>query len=160
MHGSLAALVLAIVTTTPMLACNTPDPDAPATGDRSGSPTGAELEREADPVLARLQKAAGATRRSEAVHRARLTRGAFRDYQLVLHGGACYKVLATGGDGVSNLDLLLFDPDGVLRDRDTGQDPNPSLGLTHPICPEVAGLYRLRARVMDGEGDIVVAVYR
>lgn len=92
--------------------------------------------------------------------RGTLETGANQDYQAVLQAGRCFKIIGVGGPAVTDLDLFLFDPNGVQVQQDTATDAYPVLGLTHPICPEAAGAYRVQVRMYAGNGDFGVQVWQ
>lgn len=83
-----------------------------------------------------------------------------RDFSRVLHTGWCYKVIGRGGEGVNDLDVRVYDPNDVLLQRDTSQDPTPLVGRMRPICPPASGTYRIELRVVDGEGEYAAQLYR
>jgi hypothetical protein len=89
----------------------------------------------------------------------RLPQGRVRELQAVLKHGRCYRIIGAGGDGVEDLDLLLLDDAGVPERQDSAADAHPVLGLTDPICPRRPGLYRIRARMVKGEGPFAVRVF-
>lgn len=88
-----------------------------------------------------------------------LEEGTHRDVQVVLEPGRCYRILGVGGPGVEDLDLILFDSNGLLKLQDTAQDPRPVVGLVPPLCPESAGVYRLRVRSHRGAGSYVAQLF-
>lgn len=92
--------------------------------------------------------------------RGTLQNGATQDYQAVLQGSRCFKIIGVGAEGVSDLDLFLFDPDGVQVQQDTATDSYPVLGLAHPICPDRAGAYRVQVKMFEGSGDFGVQVFQ
>lgn len=92
--------------------------------------------------------------------RGTLATGGTQDYQAVLQGARCFKIVGVGGQGVTDLDLFLFDPAGVQVQQDTATDSYPVLGLTHPICPDTAGAYRVQVKMFAGSGDFGVRVYQ
>ena len=63
-------------------------------------------------------------------------------------------------DGIEDLDLLLFDPNGVLAQQDPAQDRFPTLGVQTELCPPSSGAYRLQASLYKGDGAYVVRSYR
>ncbi len=89
-----------------------------------------------------------------------LRQGAHRDFLLVLRGGSCYRVLGAAGEGVEDLDLLLYDPNGVEVQQDPQQDRFPVLGLQSELCPPVSGAYRLQTLMYRGAGPYALRVYR
>ena len=89
-----------------------------------------------------------------------LAQGARSDHLLVLEGGRCYRVVGVGGDGVTDMDLFLYDPAGVQRNQDPGQDRYPVLGKQIEVCPIIAGAYRLQVQMYEGGGDFAVGLYR
>ncbi|MCS6797408.1 MAG: hypothetical protein NZ898_02565 [Myxococcota bacterium] len=94
------------------------------------------------------------------MQRGRLSTGESQDFQAVLQAGHCFRIVAVGGQGVTDLDLFLFDPAGVQVQQDTAVDAYPVLGLNAPICPERAGAYRVQVRMFAGAGEFGVQVYR
>ncbi len=72
-----------------------------------------------------------------------------------LQAGQCYTVIGTGGPGVVDLDLFLFDPSGrrVASDLETNSTPR----LT--FCATYAGTYRVEVKVKRGAGEAGVRVF-
>jgi hypothetical protein len=95
----------------------------------------------------------------DAPVRGELAQGQRRDFTAVLRPGLCYKVLGEGGAGVGDLDLVAYDPHGVLLQRDATQHPHPALGIDRPICPAEPGLYRFEIRMVQGGGPYAVQVW-
>jgi hypothetical protein len=89
-----------------------------------------------------------------------LAEGERRDLLAVLKGGYCYRVLGVAGSGVQDMDLMLFDPDGMQTHQDPGQDPYPMLGLQAAICPATAGSFRIQVHMYKGGGRYAVRVFR
>jgi hypothetical protein len=124
-------------------------------------------EEEVDPgdaiaveMQTRAQQFAEGMSPATPLFRGTLATGATQDYQAVLQGGRCFKVVGVGGPGVTDLDLFLFDPNGVQVLQDTASDSYPVLGLTHPICPDTAGAYRVQVKMFAGTGEFGVRVYQ
>jgi hypothetical protein len=92
--------------------------------------------------------------------RGQLREGERSDHLLVLRGGFCYRVLGVAGDGVEDLDLLLFDSNGVEAQQDPGQDRFPALGVQSAICPGSAGAFRLQVWMYKGSGAFIAGVYK
>lgn len=90
----------------------------------------------------------------------KLAQGERSDHLLVLEGGRCYRAVGVGGDGVTDMDLFLYDPAGVQRNQDGSQDRYPLLGTPIEICPVVAGAYRLQVQMYEGGGEFAVGLYR
>jgi hypothetical protein len=88
-----------------------------------------------------------------------LVAGGRSDHLTVLRGAHCYRVIGVGGDGVEDLDLFLYDPDGVQVQQDPGQDRFPTLGMQAELCPPRGGAYRLQIHMYKGEGAFAVGVY-
>ncbi len=74
---------------------------------------------------------------------------------VTMQAGRCYTILGVGGQGVADLDLALFNPNGKRVASDIGFDPTPS--LQH--CAAWPGAYRLEATVKRGAGEIAVQVF-
>lgn len=88
----------------------------------------------------------------EPVMRGELDERGRRDFTSVLRAGLCYKVLAQGGEGVEDLDILVYDPDSVLLQRDATRHDHPVIGVERAICPMEPGLYRIEIRMTRGHG--------
>ena len=88
-----------------------------------------------------------------------LDAGQSATHSLIVQAGACYKVLAAGGKGVIDLDLLVFDDDLVLTQRDLTRGAHPVVGAVDAICPAESGAYRLQVRMKEGKGRYVAQVY-
>ncbi len=86
--------------------------------------------------------------------------GERQDFQAILVGRRCFRVLGVGTSTVIDLDLLLFDPNGVQVQQDTSADALPILGHAHPLCPERPGAYRIQARMLEGAGEFGVQVFQ
>jgi hypothetical protein len=89
-----------------------------------------------------------------------LAAGERRDYLSVMRYGSCYRVLGAGGPGLTDFDLVLFDPSGVRITQDPAEDPFPVLGLQRALCPGEAGAFRIQAHAYAGEGTFALRVYR
>lgn len=95
----------------------------------------------------------------EDVVRGELSEGQRRDFTSVLRAGLCYKVLGQGGDGVRDLDLVVFDSNNVLLQRDATQDAHPVIGVERAICPIEPGMYRVEVRMAQGGGPYAVQLW-
>ncbi len=91
--------------------------------------------------------------------RGNLTNAATQDFQAVLQPGKCFKIIGVGGSTVQDLDLFLFDPAGTQVQQDTATDNFPVLGLQEPICPTVAGSYRVQVKMYTGQGEFAMQVF-
>lgn len=89
-----------------------------------------------------------------------LARGGRSDHLAVLQAGRCYRIVGAGGEGVRDMDLFLYDPDGVQIQQDPGQDRFPVLGAQSEVCPQLGGAYRLQVHMYEGGGPYAVRVYR
>ncbi len=147
--------------------------EAPETAGPAAN-QGGEPAAPADPVAAeeidpndrigqemaqRAQQFAEGMTPATPLFRGTLSNGGTQDYQAILQGARCFKIVGVGGQGVTDLDLFLFDPNGVQVQQDTATDSYPVLGLTHPICPETSGSYRVQVKMFQGSGDFGVRVY-
>jgi hypothetical protein len=126
--------------------------DLESTGD-----TPADLEQ----ALVRTAKksASGWILVGSTIH-GELEEGARSDHLVVLRGAYCYRIFAAGGTHVADLDLLLFDPNGVQIQQDPAQDRFPTLGMQTEICPASGGAYRLQAVMYKGSGAFAARVYQ
>jgi hypothetical protein len=89
-----------------------------------------------------------------------LAEGARADHLLVLRAGHCYRIVGAGGPGVEDLDLFLFEPDGVQSQQDPGEDRYPVLGAQSEICPPRGSAYRVQVHMYRGAGAYGVRAYR
>jgi hypothetical protein len=119
--------------------------------------SGVALERIVD--LAADKYAAGFVADGELI-RGSVVQGARSDHLTVLRAGHCYRVVAAGGRGVEDMDLFLYDPQGVQTQQDPAQDRFPVLGLQAEICPPQGGAYRLQVHMYKGGGPFAARVYR
>jgi hypothetical protein len=89
-----------------------------------------------------------------------LQQGARSDHLLVLKAGRCYRVVGAAEAAVTDMDLFLYDPDGVQTHQDPGQDRFPVLGMQTEICPEQGGAYRVQVHMYEGGGAFAFGLYR
>ena len=90
----------------------------------------------------------------------KLEEGGRQDYLMVLKGAFCYRILGVGAESVEDMDLFLYDPNGVQTHQDPAQDRFPLLGKQADICPPAAGQYRVQVHMYKGGGDYAVRAYR
>jgi hypothetical protein len=121
---------------------------APATGDVIAI----TMQRRAQMVAAGMSPAT-------PILRGTLAEGASQDFQAVMQAGKCFRIIGIGDIGVQDLDLKLFDPNGVQLQQDIATDNYPALGVEAPICPSTAGAYRLQVEMYRGSGAFGVQVY-
>jgi hypothetical protein len=127
----------------------------------------AELARDpdfADPLgqllLQRANERASGWVKHDRVLRGTLTERGRQSFLSVLPFGRCYRFLAVSGAGAIDLDLALFDGNGVEVSRDVTEDSTPDLGIAASICPGEASQYRVEARMRRGHGDFALGVFR
>ncbi len=95
----------------------------------------------------------------EPPFRATLAEGDRQTFTAVLRDGSCYKLLAQSAEGVEDLDLFLYDQNGVLMQTDARQGPHPVLGSDRPICPQEPGVHRIEVRMVHGHGAVLAQWY-
>ncbi|MFO0712559.1 MAG: hypothetical protein U0353_22095 [Sandaracinus sp.] len=95
----------------------------------------------------------------EPPFRATLEEGDRQTFSAVLRDGFCYKLLAQSADGVADLDLFLYDQNGVLEQTDAREGPHPVLGGERPICPQEPGIHRAEVRMVRGHGAVLAQWY-
>lgn len=95
----------------------------------------------------------------EPVVRGELPEGQRRDFTSVLRAGLCYKVLAQGGPGVQDLDVVVYSPENVLLQRDATESDRPVIGTRRAICPAETGLYRVEIRMARGGGTYAAQLW-
>lgn len=141
-----------------------PDEEAPGATGEAVELRFPEPPEGADPLEARLYELSRSYARNMEPHgdawAGELDRGQTADHQTVLEGSRCYKVLGVGGPDVDDLDLMIFDPNGVLVDQDDGTDEVPVLGLTTAVCPSQGGMFRVHVRMFRGRGAYRVQAAR
>ncbi len=81
---------------------------------------------------------------------ATLAEGQARRVPVSLEAGRCYVVAARSGEGVTDLDLFLYDDGGAEVARDLGADAAPR--IEH--CPPQGGRATLELRVFEGAGAV------
>ncbi|HKU41679.1 MAG TPA: hypothetical protein VJR89_26160 [Polyangiales bacterium] len=96
----------------------------------------------------------------ESLRRGTLAERARQAFLVVLPYGHCYRFVASGGAGVIDLDLALFDSNNVEIARDTSEDPAPVLGEAASICPSDASAVRVEARMRRGSGEFALGVFQ
>jgi hypothetical protein len=74
---------------------------------------------------------------------------------VTMQAGRCYTILGVSGQGVNDLDLVLYNPNGKRVASDIGFDPTPA--IRH--CAEWPGAYKLEATVKRGGGEVAVQVF-
>lgn len=79
-----------------------------------------------------------------------LAEGQARRVPVSLEEGRCYVVVARSGEGVTDVDLFLYDEGGAEVARDLGADAAPR--IEH--CPAQAGRATLELRVFEGAGAV------
>ncbi len=81
---------------------------------------------------------------------ATLAEGQARRVPVSLEQGRCYVVVARSGEGVTDVDLFLYDEGGAEVARDLGADAAPR--IEH--CPSQGGRATLELRVFEGAGAV------
>ena len=94
-----------------------------------------------------------------ALLRGTLKEGERADHLSVLRGGHCYRLLGVGAAEVEDMDLFLFDPNGVQLQQDAAQDRFPVLGMQADLCPAYSGAFRLQVFMYKGGGAYALQAY-
>lgn len=164
--ASFAVLVLAGVlacgsggTPTPPPIPAVPIPVAPPKVDPLAPPT-APGDVVAITMQRRAQMVAAGMTPATPIFRGTLAQSGVQDFQAVLQPGKCFKIIGVGGMSVRDLDLKLFDPNGVQLQQDVATDSYPALGVESPICPTTAGTYRVQVQMYQGNGEFGVQVFQ
>jgi hypothetical protein len=76
--------------------------------------------------------------------------------EISLENGSCYALVAAASGGVRELDLALFDADGIEAARDVTSGPSAAL----VFCPVVTGTYYGVVRATEGSGLFGVRSFR
>jgi hypothetical protein len=90
--------------------------------------------------------------------RGSLAERARQSFLVVLTYGHCYRFLGVGGGEVRDMDLLLFDANGVEVQRDVTQSATPVLGASASICPADPSAMRIETRMRVGSGPFAIAL--
>jgi len=91
--------------------------------------------------------------------KATLNQGDHAQADLSLKAGTCYTILGYG-DKISDLDLHLMVPPGVMSAQDSSDDPAPSIGKSPDFfCPSQNTTYKLDIYAEKGGGDASVQVF-
>ena len=156
--AALAALAVVAVVLT---ACARDEPPpAPAPKQKPAEPA---IETPDDVLGRALAKAAGELAQNftldEAAFRVKLADGERRDLLAVLVAEHCFRILGVAGLGIEDLELVLFDGDGVQVRRDLDDGSRAAIGVDASLCPPVAAEYRLQVSA-KGAGEALVGVYR
>jgi hypothetical protein len=94
-----------------------------------------------------------------SMFRATMNQGDHAQGDLELKSGMCYAVVGAS-DKVTDLDLHVFVPPGVLVAQDTTDDPTPVVGATpDPYCPDKDGTYKLDMFAERGAGAAGAQLY-
>ncbi|MDH5493007.1 MAG: hypothetical protein OEY14_13720 [Myxococcales bacterium] len=149
---SSAALLLLL-----SLGCEAKPAPAPAPPPERGPEYAIPLGEE---LFARFLEKAHRMEPEGEIRRGALEEGRRDTLQLILTGVYCYKILALGGEGVEELDLILYDGENVPLLRDREEDRRPTLGIDEPICPFEPGTFRLDIQMARGSGNYVLRVYK
>jgi hypothetical protein len=99
------------------------------------------------------------------VKEGKLLRGSLEErgrqgFLVVLTYGHCYRFLGVTDHESSDLDLLLYDANGVEKQRDVTQEPTAALGVDASICPGEPSAMRIEARMRHGRGAFAIALLR
>lgn len=112
-------------------------------------------------VLAELKErhaGAGYVPASPAGNEALLDEGSV-ERPVSLVGGTCYRVLAGGGPGVSDVALKLGPARGAALQEEHHTGPEATLGVLSPLCPIRTARYTLTIAVR-GAGDVSWQIFR
>ncbi len=88
-----------------------------------------------------------------------LTGDARSERRVALVGGSCYRVLAGGGPGVSDVALKLSGPRGETLQEERVASAEATLGVLSPLCPTRTARYALTVSVTGG-GDVAWQIFR
>ncbi len=91
------------------------------------------------------------------VLRSNLSTGNHKHFDIRLHGGHCYTIIASGSPSVRNLDLHLISPGGRELNRDQSKNSYPTLE-TEP-CIRATGQYTIKAYMFSGFGQFGLQVF-
>lgn len=155
-HLALAALVLLGALSLGLGGCGGESEPAPEVVAPPRPPPVDELEVA---MRAREETEAYALTPYAEPYRVSLARGERQSFSTALREGFCYKLLVEGGPASEEIDLFLYDPNGVLSQLDAREGNDPVLGTERPICPFEPGLYRVEVRMVRGEGPLLAQWY-
>ena len=75
------------------------------------------------------------------------------------HRKRCYRAFAVGAPSVIDLDVAIFDPQGVLVTGDISRDRWPVVPPRGPLCAPKGGRYTIEIGVAQGSGEYVFQVW-
>lgn len=75
--------------------------------------------------------------------------------ELTLNGGRCFVFIGTGGDGVKDVDLYIYDAQNKKVASDMGFDATPAL----TYCANWPGKHRFEIVVKSGAGEVAAQVF-
>lgn len=127
-------------------------PRMPSGAQPGGDPIAAQLDQR------QRQFAAGMNLVMPRIRGTLATSGT-QNYSVPLQAGHCYKIIGVGATSATDLDMRLYDPANRLIDQDVATDNFPLIGIQRPLCPAVAGQYRLEVVMYLGRGDYGVEVF-
>ena len=99
------------------------------------------------------------------IARGSLVTSGTQNYAVNMVSGHCYKIIGVGAPSVTDLDIKLYAPTnpggrpGAVADQDIATDNFPVIGLQRPLCPTVAGQYRLEVTMYAGTGEFGIQVF-
>ena len=151
-----------------LAACGGPDATATSTSTQAqanavAQPAPAPLPADATPeqaVAYNGKRYAAGFSAEGAVIKGTLAQGGRGDHLLVLKAGRCYRIVGAAEQTVADMDLFLYDPNGVQTHQDPSQDRFPVLGLQGEICPVQSGAYRVQAHMYEGAGAYAIGLFR
>jgi len=88
-----------------------------------------------------------------------LLNGASVQRRVSLVGGSCYRVLAGGGQGVTDVALKLGPESGPALQEESHTGPEATLGVLTPLCPTRTARYVVSLAV-QGSGDVSWQIFR
>jgi hypothetical protein len=89
--------------------------------------------------------------------RSNLSTGNQKNFEIRLHAGHCYTIIAAGSPSIRNLDIRLLSPNGRELSNDQSKNSYPIVE-TNP-CIRVAGKHTVRVYMFSGFGQFGLQVF-
>jgi hypothetical protein len=91
---------------------------------------------------------------------ARAGRGSAERTVPVADPSRCLRVAAAAGPGVTEIELVLLDPEGRPLAQDTMTGSVALIALDGPVCANQSGLHRLRVRAQGRDEQVATQVWQ
>ncbi|MCS6900457.1 MAG: hypothetical protein NZX77_11930 [Polyangiaceae bacterium] len=109
--------------------------------------------------LGLLCGSAGGLRPIAPAYQGTLAQGGEHSFPFSLERGQCVRAFAVSGRELTDLDLAIYDPTGILVRSDGIDDRWPVLPPDGMLCVALGGTYELRVSARKGAGDFAAQLW-